>query len=217
MNYEQMGIAAMIPGMQHMIDLMQRELDAMRAQLAQAQNGGSALDAVRKYKRGMPLWVEEEFARKSKATGGWWAKLTPEERSAEMKRRYASRKDRPPTGRRRKDPTGIPSGPGGDHYGKVSTGQASYWAKMTKEERKAEMQRRTEVRNKKWAEAANVEKLHPRDPRSPKHEAWLKKMSKSMKKSWNKMTPAQQLQRQNAMRVSRGLAPKQHVNGEAAA
>lgn len=211
MNYEQMGRACLIPGMQHMIDLMQRELDSMRAQLAQAQSGGSALDAVREakargpYRPRTPLTAEQEFKRKAKATSGWWAKLTPEERSAEMKRRYASRKDRPPTGRRRKDPTGIPGGPGGDHYGKVSTGQALYWAKMTKEERKAEMQRRTEVRNKKWAEAANVEKLHPRDARSPKHAAWLKKMSKAMKASYK-------------TRASAVPAVKtQHVNGEAVA
>ena len=35
--YEAMGIAAMLPGMQHMITLMQRALDDMRAALARVQ------------------------------------------------------------------------------------------------------------------------------------------------------------------------------------
>lgn len=185
MNYEQMGRACLIPGMQHMIDLMQRELDAMRAQLALAQNGGNALDAVREAKK-----------KRKSPTGGWWANKTPEERSAEMARRYLKRKDRPPTGR---------PAQGGDHYGKVSAGQKGYWAKMTAEERKAEVARRTEVRNKKWAEEANLEKLHPRDPRSPKHGAWLKKMSRVMKASHKA--------RANAVPAVK----MQHLNGEAVA
>lgn len=201
MNYQQMGIAAMIPGMQHMIDLMQRELDSMRAQLAQAQNSGSARGFMEERKRGpgRPKLIEgnfeaddaaKEFQRKSRASSSFWARMSPEERSAEMRRRGARRKDRR-------------QGRGGDHYGKVSAGAKGYWAKMTKEERRAEVQRRAEVRNKKWAEDANVEKLHPRDPRSPKHEAWLKKMSRVMKASYK-------------ARASAVPAVKMaHVNGEA--
>ena len=180
----------MHPGMQHMIDMMQRELDSMREQLAQTRNGGNALEAVREYKRGpyrprMLLTAAQEFKRKSKAVSGWWMKMTPAERSAEMKRRYASRKDHPPTGRPARR---------GDN---LSTGQSAYWAKMTKEERRAEMQRRAEVRAKNWAKTADIAKLHPRDPRSPRHAEWRKTMSKAMKKS-------------HAAKI------QQHVNGEAA-
>jgi len=81
--YEEMGIAAMLPGMQHMITLMQRELDAMRATLArvQARKSGET-----------PL--EEETERKHRynpssgvAQRNYWARMTPEQRRAEMKRR----------------------------------------------------------------------------------------------------------------------------------
>lgn len=204
MNYEEAGIATMLAGLVRAREILDKEIEAMQGKLQLAQNGGGALEAVREakqrgpYRPRAPLTVEREFKRKSRATSGWWANMTPEERSAEMKRRYASRKDRPPTGR--------PAGRGGDHYGKVSTGQAKYWAKMTPAERRAEMQRRAKVRQKKWAEAANVERLHPRDPRSPKHEAWLKTMSKAMKASHKKrrgdVVPAVKMQ---------------HVNGEAVA
>lgn len=198
MNYEEAGIATMLAGLVRAREILNQEIESMQGKLKLAQNGGSALDAVREHKRGAyrpraPLTVEREFKRKSKATSGWWANMTPEERSAEMKRRYQSRKDRPPTGR--------PSS-----ADKVSAAQKGYWAKMTPEERQAEVRRRAEVRNRKWAEKASVEKLHPRDPRSPKHEAWVKKMSKAMKASHKKRrgdaVPAVKIQ---------------HVNGEAVA
>lgn len=180
MNYEEAGIATLLAGMVRAHEVLGREIEDMRKRLQLAQEGGNALDAVREPKR-----------------SGWWANMTPEQRSAEAKRRYRSRKDRPPTGR--------PAGRGGDHFGKVSAGQKGYWAKMTPEERSAEMRRRAEVRNQKWAEDANVEKLHPRDPRSPKHEAWLKKMSRVMKAHYR-------------ARASAVPAVKtQHLNGEAAA
>lgn len=116
-----------------------------------------------------------------------WAKHSPEERSAIMKERWAKKK--------------AAAGKKG--------GGASYWAKMTKEERQAEMRRRVAVRDKKWAEAANVDKLHPRDPRSPRHDAWIKKMRKVSKESWTKLTPGQ---REARLAKTGGLG---RLNGEA--
>lgn len=210
MNYEQMGIAAMIPGMQHMIDLMQRELDSMREQLAQAQNGGNARSFLNERKRGRPPKLIEgsfrvdgesaaakEFSRKSRASSSFWAKMSAEERSAEMRRRGMVRKD--------------------SRKAKLSADKASsssrkgYWASMSPEERKAEMRRRIEVRDKKWAEEAALEKLHPRDPRSPKHAAWIEKMRAANKANWAKLSP-----KERAVRVAATRKP-QHVNGEAVA
>lgn len=132
-----------------------------------------------------------DAVREAKRRGakGFWTDKGPEERSAIMKARWAKWK-----GETQKES-------GAD---KISTGQKSYWAKMTKEERRAEMQRRAGVRNKKWAEAENIGKLHPRDPRSPRHAEWLKTMSKAMKKSRKE-------------RAAVPAAKMQHVNGEAAA
>lgn len=113
MTYEQAGIAAMLPGMVHMLALMQAEIDRMREMLGYAQANGAAP------KRGR-LKIEispEGMAAKKRASSSYWAKMTPEKRSAEMRRRGAIRKDR-------------------------KTPVAGYWEKMTPEERSAEMKRR---------------------------------------------------------------------------
>jgi hypothetical protein len=67
-HYAASGMAAYLPGMVYMIELMQRELDEMRARLGQLQG------------------TEEGPA----GTRGW-AGMTPEERSAEMRKRIAVR------------------------------------------------------------------------------------------------------------------------------
>jgi hypothetical protein len=66
-NYEKFGIAAMIPGMQHMIDLMQSELDKMRRVISEDTDD-----------------VKDSYSAPQKK---YWAKMTPEERSAEVIRR----------------------------------------------------------------------------------------------------------------------------------
>jgi hypothetical protein len=72
--YAQMGLATLIPGMQRMIELMQLELDRMRAQL-------SGLQA--KPKRRGPGRPRGPLV--SSGASGWPS--DPEERSREMKRR----------------------------------------------------------------------------------------------------------------------------------
>jgi hypothetical protein len=72
-TYQQIGIAAMLPGMQHMITLMQAELDSLRAQLGEIQEpAGAGRPAGSKAAPGRSGWPDD-----------------PEERSAEMKRRKA--------------------------------------------------------------------------------------------------------------------------------
>jgi hypothetical protein len=73
-SYAQMGMAALLPGMQHMLELMQAQLDDFRRQLQGLQN------PVRK--RGRP---RKQAAEPSKF--GW--SDDPEERSREMRRRMA--------------------------------------------------------------------------------------------------------------------------------
>lgn len=85
-RFAQMGMAALIPGMQHILDLMQEELDRMRYALADAQG---------KNVRGRPRKDESERSPNTHAKtalppkpgmkNGW--PIDPEERSAEMKRR----------------------------------------------------------------------------------------------------------------------------------
>ena len=73
-RYKQFGLAALIPGMAHMIELMQRQLDDMRQQLAMMQ------EPARKV--GRP-------AKGARLASGWPADA--EERSREMRRRIANR------------------------------------------------------------------------------------------------------------------------------
>jgi hypothetical protein len=79
-RFAHMGMAAYLPGMQYMIELMQRELDGLRAQVAlfqAAEAGGISRNSRRKSGKGQ--------------RSGPWANMTAEERSAEMKRRMAVR------------------------------------------------------------------------------------------------------------------------------
>ena len=81
-SYEQMGRAALLPGMTHMVELMQKHLDEFREQLADLQQNGDA-------KRGPGRPVGVPLGRPQ--LNRYWASMTPEERSAEMTRRRAVR------------------------------------------------------------------------------------------------------------------------------
>jgi hypothetical protein len=70
-RYAAMGVAALLPGMQYTIEVMQAKLDEMRALLAHVQESGAQPEP------------------KSPRGGASWASLTPEERSTEMRRRMA--------------------------------------------------------------------------------------------------------------------------------
>jgi len=63
--------------------------------------------------------------------------------------------------------------------------QGEQWAKLSAEERSAEMKRRLALGR------AN-RPTHPRDPRHPGHDAWIAKLRKSQKKAWSNLTPAEQ-------------------------
>ena len=104
-------------------------------------------------------------ARK-RATHSYWSAMSAEERSEEMRRRGAKRKDRV---------TAVRKGPGG------------YWDRMTPEERKEEMRRRVAKQGR--MQKKNSQPNHPRHPDHPGHQAWLAKMRKTSKAAWARLTP----------------------------
>jgi hypothetical protein len=77
--YAKMGMAAMLPGMVHMLELMQAEVDNFRTQLAALQGQEAAADDL-------PQKPKDARARAS----GW--PDDPEERKAEMARRMKKAK-----------------------------------------------------------------------------------------------------------------------------
>jgi|SRR5882672_4974940 len=92
-TYAQMGMAALLPGMQYMLERMQHQLDEFRSQLAVLQTpvvstNGNAPRITKNGKRiGRPRKEVAPVLR-----SGWPA--DPEERKAEMKRRMQVRKQR---------------------------------------------------------------------------------------------------------------------------
>ena len=80
----QFGIAAMLPGMQHMLDQMQAVVDRYRELLGQVQMAGP--------KRGRPAKRETAVVSShSEGQKAWWNSLTPEARTAENERRATKR------------------------------------------------------------------------------------------------------------------------------
>ena len=123
-KYMQMGMAALLPGLQLAIETMQKHLDEMRADLARMQNGDRP-------KRGRPAKTVREVID-GRNRYGWPA--DPEERKAEMKRRLAAR------GRKLqpKDP-GHP-----DHErwrANLSKARKKAWAAMTPRQQKERLRK----------------------------------------------------------------------------
>jgi hypothetical protein len=103
--YAQMGIAAILPGLVRAAEVLQVEIDMLKAMLGRAQAGERIVK-----RPGRPPGIHTKQRKKQAhangsvpvptanlnakgkpfSTGGpasYWAKMTPEERSAEMKRR----------------------------------------------------------------------------------------------------------------------------------
>ena len=147
-SYAQMGIAALLPGMTHMVELMQGELDRMRAMLAGMQNGNGAkrpsrgTDEYRAYDREAHRRAR---ARKKSDPGGlnakdkpirdsYWASMTAEERSAEMKRRQAIA-----AGKKKLHPRDVAHPEHAAWAAKLSKARKKAWARLTPEEQKAKL------------------------------------------------------------------------------
>jgi len=117
-KYEMFGRASLIPGMRYMIEQMQAELNRMTAMLQGFQETEESINPAET--------TTEEEAPRNPRSANYWAKLSPEQRKAEMKRRMG--KDTAAAAAKRAKIT------------------KSYWAKMSPEERSAEMKRRVKVR-----------------------------------------------------------------------
>jgi hypothetical protein len=74
-TYAKMGVAALLPGMVHMLERMQSEIDSMRAFLGVVDEHTTIAPMP---KRSIP---------RSNAVKDYWARMSPEERQVEMKRR----------------------------------------------------------------------------------------------------------------------------------
>ena len=168
-EYAAMGMAAMLPGMIHARELLDRRIQEMQAQLAALQSGGGA---------------KKQQQRDGTKIRAYWASMTPEERSAEMTRRSM-------VGRRHISPEGRANIAEAQRkrwaktkdarVARASAAAKARWSKMTKKERSAEFKRNV---GKKNADAA-LQKLkpanHPRDPQHPQHAAWIEKMKAAAK------------------------------------
>jgi len=130
-TYAQMGVAALIPGMQRMIELMQHELDMMRARL-------TGMQEPRK-KMGRPRKVVTAVVTGEKLPSGWPA--DPEERKLEMARRMAARG----TKRKKRTKAVVQSMVNKDHPDhekfrkKMKRIAKRRWANMTPRERKVKL------------------------------------------------------------------------------
>lgn len=104
-NYTQMGMAALVPGMQHMIDLMQEQLDGIRAQLAALQLTGDASPSTKREQQPVVLHAVKLHPRdKNHPEHDAWramisaiqrkryASLTPKQQAAENERLKTARK-----------------------------------------------------------------------------------------------------------------------------
>jgi hypothetical protein len=125
-RYAVSGMAAFLPGMQYMVELMQRQLDEFRQELALFQ----ALDD----KRTAP----------KKAAKGAWAGMTAKERSAEMKRRFAARAAKKKTAKLHPRDSRHP---GHDAWREtLSAAQKKRWNSLTDSQKKQQMRKMAKAR-----------------------------------------------------------------------
>jgi len=192
-EYRYIGLAHTVAGMQKAIDILTAATTQMKEQVVNLarQEYGFAKPPVK------PRQYRDESVRKS-AQGGYWSRMTPEERSAEMARRMAVSRGEEKS-RHAKASVRAKIDAKRAETKKRPGPAAGYWAKMTPEERKAEMARRARVSAKRGglmigrkgisvrAQAAKragasrggaASPNHPSNPNHPKHAAWSRKMKK---------------------------------------
>jgi hypothetical protein len=152
-DYEITGMAAMLSGMQHLLRRMQEVVQEHQEKLDALQRGAPVKPPSRRTKTGYI-----SVAGLKKGTAEYRAAVTFNKR-IEREAKQAS-------------PRAI--------------GSSTYWAKMTPEERSAEMKRRRAI-----ARAKKVGALSPRHAGHPEHPKWAAKMARARKRAWNKKTEAE--------------------------
>jgi hypothetical protein len=196
-----MGLSSSIHSLEDTIAVMQAELDDRRNRLAtlQLRDEPELLE-----QRGAPPRITLEAIeparpaskRKGFAQNNYWDAMSPEERSIEIKRRKALS-----ASKTRKKP----------HHQVTAAGRAAISAAQKK--RWAATKRKPTVKMAPTVRQARIDldKLHPRDARSPKHAEWLEMMRKAQVKHWAGMSKAEKKAQVAAMQASR----QPRVNGAA--
>jgi hypothetical protein len=134
-RHAQMGMAALIPGIQHVLDTIQRELDSLRTRLAAAQGGLALALPESAPRRGRPPKKKAKAAAIATRSSGWPS--DPEERKREMARRR-----RKALRNQAKTPKALhPRDVGHPEHDKFAAkskrAHKKYWAGLTVAERKA--------------------------------------------------------------------------------
>jgi hypothetical protein len=145
-KFAQMGMAALLPGMQHMLDLMEDHLKTFRAALAHAQSNGASSNGTEPEepkKRGRPPGLSNSDRSKS-----YWGKMTPEERTAEMSRRFEVHRQKAAAA------AGAGNKAAAKKARKVSNYQKNLWASYTPEERAERIRKAHAGRTKRKRAAA---------------------------------------------------------------
>lgn len=93
-KYAQMGRAAMIPGFQYAIEVLQAQLDDLRSILSESLNGAkSSNEKPSKQPRDRSHPEHEAWVKKmSVVRRKFWKSLTPEQRAAHMAKMQAGRR-----------------------------------------------------------------------------------------------------------------------------
>lgn len=87
-EYAQAGMAALLPGMRYLRDMMSQEITALELQLA----GMVEAPVVKKLRKKAPQQTPAIIAKKKRGVKSYWASMTPEQRAKEMQRRLAVRR-----------------------------------------------------------------------------------------------------------------------------
>lgn len=135
-RYLEMGMASLLPGMQYMVEQMQRMLDEFRAELAMLQAG--------------------HHGAKARAGKGAWAGKSAEERHEIAKRRWETRRRNAEAADAPRHPH-DPRHPGHEAYiAKLRESQQRAWAALSPAAKKAKIRKMRSVgkRNSKSARAA---------------------------------------------------------------
>lgn len=161
-KYAMSGMAAFLPGMTYMVELMTKQLEEFRLQLAGMQ-GMEAMEA------------EPANGRRYPQKGGW-SSMTAEERSEEMKRRRA-------VGIRKKSGW---DGMSAEERSAEMVRRMSLWkAKRTAKPAAAPVPEAVGKPPGKGTSYSWVNKSHP------DHAKWVAKMARMQAKRWQRMTRAQ--------------------------
>jgi hypothetical protein len=155
-SYEQMGIAALLPGMQFMVERMQKELDAMKLQLAGLQNGRDQVTPLGQFLRAEDSSVRKMMQKRgrpgrSRRSSGW--PDDPEERKVESARRRAVSLAKQKAKQKEKElPAQNKDSPKHEAWvKKLRASQRRYWNNLTATEKKNRIAKLTAARRKQKA------------------------------------------------------------------